>query len=211
MPSLATIGDNITNICHKLKIILLVKKKETKKHIPIGDNNFSALVDLNGRVSKVRGHDGSTSITWRGCKSYQFRWQYYSYYYICRCNGQMQVGLEASDINADAKKSAFIIHILDKHMLLWCIPIFSFTSTWTTIMRSPTFQSHHDKPTLYICKHTNLSHENCLLEILDFVIERLKMGNFQLIPTQGYKDHKLPSYFQLKIEICKLPWHTNCH
>jgi hypothetical protein len=30
----------------------------------------------------------------------------------------MQVGLEASDINADAKKLAFIIHVLDKHMLL---------------------------------------------------------------------------------------------
>ncbi len=34
-----------------------------KKHIPVGDNNFSALVDLNGRVSKERVHDGSTSIT----------------------------------------------------------------------------------------------------------------------------------------------------
>jgi hypothetical protein len=63
MPSLVTIGNNFTKICHKLQIRLLVKKKERKKHIPIGDNNFSALVDLNGRVSKERGHGGSTSIT----------------------------------------------------------------------------------------------------------------------------------------------------
>jgi hypothetical protein len=49
------------------------------------------------------------------------------------------------------------------------------------------------------------------LKLLIFVVKRLKMENFQLIPIQGYKDLKLPSYFQLKIEICKLPWHTNCH